>query len=94
MTFKKIKKESREFHYFKLSPSMYALSDEEMDKAVAYGSFAFVAGTVRGLDPQCTIIYYERNLADPQAPAMSFMRKRGPQGVFKGGPKKKTVKTA
>ena len=73
---------------------MYALFDEEMDKAVAYGSYALISGTVRGLDPACTVVYYERNFTDPLAKGISFARRKGPTGVFKGGPKKKTVKTA
>ena len=58
---KKSDTSERLFYHYKINPSTFALFDSDMDTAVAYGSFNYVAGVISQLPKSSTIFYFELN---------------------------------
>lgn len=56
---KKIETKEDLFFHFKLDASTYSLFDSTMSTPLAYGSFNFVAATIKNLSPSSTIFYFE-----------------------------------
>jgi hypothetical protein len=56
---KKFDATERLFYHYKINPSTFVLFDSDMDTAVAYGSFNYVAGVISKLPKSSTIFYFE-----------------------------------
>ena len=67
MTLKPVDKNQKNYHLFKLSTTLYALYDDEMDMPTQYGSLNKVDAAVTSLKkhiPGIFIVYYDRDIAE------------------------------
>jgi hypothetical protein len=62
MQLKKLNKSAMIYHHFELSPTEFALYDDELDMPVAYGSKNLVDVLLRNLNKSVIIIYYKRDV--------------------------------
>lgn len=67
MQLKRIDKDQKIYHLFKMSEVLYVLYDDEMDMPIQYGSLTLVNPAVLSIRKNVkgiTVIYYDRDLSD------------------------------
>lgn len=67
------------YHLFKLSSTIYALYDDEMDMPVKYGSLSVVNPTIESIKKHVKdvfIVYYDRDLQDKSSFKKNILKTR------------------